>query len=166
MPCLEGSPKCALPGTILLRRVRCRPLSSDPEVVAKLHERMVCVLSSVVTSKCSGNPMPAMKRFTTARMAAAVLSRVPYGRWRREALSTNITTYRDPPRTAGKGPAVSMWISSIGLVARAVVCWAVGARFPFAIEHAEHETSCPVKRKSCCLAVACKTLTLAWRGRH
>ena len=55
VPCLEGSPKCALHGTILLRRVRCRQLSSDPEVVAVLHERMVCVLCSVITSKCSGN---------------------------------------------------------------------------------------------------------------
>ena len=38
-----------------MRRVRCRQLSSDPEVVAELHERMVCVLSSVIPSKCSGN---------------------------------------------------------------------------------------------------------------
>ena len=65
--------------------------------------------------------MSAMNRFTKARTATALISRVPHGRWRREALSTNITTYRDPPRDAGKGPAVSMWISSIGLLARAVV---------------------------------------------
>ena len=65
--------------------------------------------------------MSAMKRFTTARMAAALLSPVPYDRWEREALSTNMTTYRDPPRDAGKGSTVSMWTSSIGLLARAVV---------------------------------------------
>ena len=57
---------------------------------------------------------------------------------------------------------VSMWTSSIGLLARAVVLWAVGARFPFVIEYAEHETSSPVKRKPCCLAVICKTLAWAW----
>ena len=108
--------------------------------------------------------MSVMKRFTTARMAAALLLRVPCGRCRREALSTNITTYYDPPRDAGKGPAaLSMCISSIGLLARAVVWWAVGARSPLAIEHDEHETSSPVKRKACCLAVASNTLVVwAW----
>ena len=61
--------------------------------------------------------MSAMKHFATARMVAARLSRVPYGRWRWEALSPN----RDPPKAAGKELAVSMCISSIGLLARAVV---------------------------------------------
>ena len=45
-----------------------------------------------------GTPMSATKRFTTERMATALFSRTPHGRCRREALSTNITTYRDPPR--------------------------------------------------------------------
>ena len=108
--------------------------------------------------------MSVMKRFTTARMAAALLLRVPYGRCRREALFTNITTYCDPPRDVGKGPAaISMCVSSIGLLARALVWWTVGARFPFAIEHAEHETSSPVKGELCCLAVASNTLVVwAW----
>ena len=57
--------------------------------------------------------MPAMKRFTTARMAAALLLRVPCGRRRREALSTNMTMYRDHPRDAGKGPAVPMWVDKL-----------------------------------------------------
>ena len=77
-------------------------------------------------------------------------------------MSTNITTYRDPPRDAGKAPAVSMCTSSIGLLAGAVVRWAIGARFPFAIEHAEHESSSPVKRKPCYLAVACNALAWVW----
>ena len=63
----------------------------------------------------------AMKRFTTARMAAALLSWVPYERLRREVLFTNMTKYRMPPRDARKGPAVSMCTSSVGLLARAVV---------------------------------------------
>ena len=106
--------------------------------------------------------MSIMKRYTTARMAAALLSRVPYGCWRREALPTNITKYRDPPRNARKGSAVPICISSIGILARAVVRWTVGARFPLAIENDEHEISSPVKRKLCCLAVACNTLVWTW----
>ena len=106
--------------------------------------------------------MSAMKRFTMARMAAALLSRAPCGRWRRKTLSTNMMTYRDTTRDAGKRPALSMWTSYINLLARAVVWCAVGARFSFAIEHAEHETSSPVNRTPCCLAVACKALAWAW----
>ena len=49
-----------------------------------------------------GAPISATKRFTTERMAAALFSRKPYGRCRREALSTNITTYRDPQEKMGK----------------------------------------------------------------
>ena len=41
MACLESFLECTLHGTVLLRRVRCRQLASDPEVVAVFHERMV-----------------------------------------------------------------------------------------------------------------------------
>ena len=45
-----------------------------------------------------GIPISALKCFTTEKMGAALFSRDSYGRCRRKALSTNITTYRNPPR--------------------------------------------------------------------
>ena len=48
-----------------------------------------------------GTPISATKRFTTEKMATALFLRTPYGRCRREALSTNITTYGDPPKEVG-----------------------------------------------------------------
>ena len=67
-----------------------------------------------------GTPMSATKRLTTERVAAALFLLAPCGGWRREALSTNIMTYRDPPRDVGHGPVVSMWTSPSGHVARPV----------------------------------------------
>ena len=55
MACLESSPECALHTTILLRRIRYRQLSSDPEVVAVIHGRTVRVFYSVVTPEGSSN---------------------------------------------------------------------------------------------------------------
>ena len=55
MACIESSPKFILHGTILLRRVRCRQLASDPEVVAVFHDRIVCLFYSVVTPDGSWN---------------------------------------------------------------------------------------------------------------
>ena len=39
----------------MLRRVRCRQLASDPEVVAVFHERMVRAFCSVITPEGSWN---------------------------------------------------------------------------------------------------------------
>ena len=100
MSCFVGSPpECALHETILLRCIRRHQLASDPDVVAVFHDWLVRIVCSVVTAES-----------TTARMATVFLS-----------LSTNITTYRDLSRDAGKGSVVSMCTSSIGLLARAVV---------------------------------------------
>ena len=74
-----------------------------------------------------GTPMLVTNRCTTPRMADALLSRVPYGRWKREALSTNTTTYREPPKDSGNGPAVSMWTRPSGAASRDVVRCGVGA---------------------------------------
>ena len=41
------------------------------------------------------------KRLATAKTGAVFFSRAPYGRSRREVLSTNITTYDDSPRDVG-----------------------------------------------------------------
>ena len=82
---------------------------------------MVCVLSSAITSKCSGNSHVSDETLHNGENGGRSL--IAGAVWALEAggAVTNITTYRDPPRGAGKGPAVSMWISSIGLLARAVV---------------------------------------------
>ena len=87
--------------------------------------------------------MSATKCCTTTKMTDALLFRVPYGRWEREALSTNRTTHREPPSDSWNGPAVSMCIMSIGAAARDVVWSVVGARIPFALEHPEHGASSP-----------------------
>ena len=82
---------------------------------------MVCVLSSVITSKFSGNFHVSDETLHDGEKGGRTLIAGAVWRWRREALSTNITTYCDPPRDAGKEPAVSMWMISIGLLARAFV---------------------------------------------
>ena len=67
--------------------------------------------------------------------------RTLYGRWKREALSTNTMTYREPPSHSWNGPAVSMGTMSMGAAARDVVRCGVGARIPFAIGHSEYGAS-------------------------
>ena len=57
---------------------------------------------------------------------------------------------------------MSMRTSPSGCVAHLVAWCGVGARFPFAQKHAEHETNSPVKQIPCCFAVACSTLAWAW----
>ena len=98
---LKSSRYRALDVSILLWRVWCRKLATNSEAIAEVHEHTVRVLGAVVSAERAWDPMSATKRFTTERMAATLFSRMPYGRCRREALSTNITTYRDPPREVG-----------------------------------------------------------------
>ena len=69
-------------------------------MVAEVHEH---IEYSVLLSEQNARETPifAKKRFTTEKMAAALISRAPYGRCRRETLSINIMTYRNPPREVG-----------------------------------------------------------------
>ena len=84
---------CGVYGAVNSRRIP-RPLQKSTNILFEYS-----VPLSVRNARRT--PISAMKRFTTERMAAALFSRTPYGRCRREALSTNITTYRDPPREVG-----------------------------------------------------------------
>ena len=141
--CFVGSSEYALHGTILLGRIRRRQLAPDH-------------------SEGSWNSHVCNETLQEGEDGGRTLVAGAVWTLERETLSTNITTQCDPPRDAGKGPAVSMCTSSTSLLARAAVWWAVGARVPFAIEHAEHQTSFPVKRKPFYLAVACNTLVRVW----
>ena len=126
---------CGMYGAVSSRRIwRLLQYSTNTELVYSV---------PLSVRNARGTPMLATNRCTTPRMADALLSRVPYGRWKREALSTNMTTYREPPKASGNGPVVSMWTRSSGAAARDVVRCGVGARMPFAIEHPEHGASSP-----------------------
>ena len=98
---LESSRYHALDGAILLRRVRCRKLPMNSEAIVEVNEHTVRVLGTVVSAERAWDPHICHEAFHGRKMAAALFSRAPYGRCRREALSTNITTYRDPPRKFG-----------------------------------------------------------------
>ena len=84
---------CGVYGAVNSRRIP-RPLQKSTNI---LFEYSV----PLSVRNVRGTPISATKRFTVERMAAALSSRTPYGRCRREALSTNITTYRDWVRPSG-----------------------------------------------------------------
>ena len=75
---------CGVYGAVSSRRIP-RPLQKSTNILFEYS-----VPLSVQNAR--GIPMSATKRFTTERKAAALFSRTPYGRCRRDALSTNITT--------------------------------------------------------------------------
>lgn len=120
-PRLKSSRYRVLDRTVLLRGVRGRELASESEVVVVVNEQTVEYYVVLFLRNARGTPISATKRLTTARIADTFFSRVPYGRCRREALSTNLTTCHDPPNDAILGPTVSIWSRSRGLVARPVV---------------------------------------------
>ena len=82
---------CGVYSAINSRRIP-RPLQKSTDL---LFEYSVPLL----VRNARGTPISATKRFTTEKMAAALLSRAPYGRCRR---ATNITTYRDPREKSNK----------------------------------------------------------------
>ena len=88
-----GPFSCGVYGAVNSQRIP-RPLQKSTNILVEYS-----VPLSVRNAR--GTPISAKKRFTTERMAAALFSRTPYGRCRRKALATNITTHRDPPREVG-----------------------------------------------------------------
>ena len=153
-PLSTGPFSCGVYGAVSSRQIwRLLQYSTNSELVYSV---------PLSVRNARGTPMSATNRCTTPRMANALLSRVLYGRCKWEALSTNMTTYREPPKDSWNGPAVSMWTRSSGAAARDVVLCGVGARMPLAIEHPEHGTSSPTSWIPCCWAVAFNTLEWAW----
>ena len=106
------------------------------------YSRRRCRSQTLAELPCR-TPMSATKRFTTRRMTDGLLSQDPYGRWKREALSTNMMTYRESPSNSWNGPAVSMCTMSMGAAARDVMWCGVVARILFANDHSEHRARSP-----------------------
>ena len=123
---------------------------------------MVCVFCSVVSPESSCDSYLSNETLHDGEDGGRTL--VVGAVWTLEARGA-VHEHNDVPRSLEKcqeRAAVSMCTSFVDLLARVVVWWAVDARFPLAIEYAEHETSSPVNRKPCCLAVACNALAWAW----
>ena len=91
---------CGVYGAVNSRRIP-RPLQKSTNILFE------CSVSLSVRN-ARWIPMSATKHFTTERMAAALFSPTPYGRCRREALSTNITT-------DGSRPPKRSWVRPSGV---------------------------------------------------
>ena len=100
MSCLKSSRYRALDGSIRLWRIRCRKLATNSEAIAEVHEYTVRVLCAVVSAERAWDSHIYHEAFHDRKNGGR--ARAPYGRCRREALSTNITTYRDPREKLGK----------------------------------------------------------------
>ena len=95
-PISTGPFCCGVYGAVSSRRIwRLLQYSTNVELVYS---------APLSARNARGTPVSATNRCTTPKMADALLSRVPYGRWKREALSTNMTTYREPPMIPGTAP--------------------------------------------------------------
>ena len=129
----------ALHWAVLLWRVRRRQLAADLEIVTVLHERRLSVLGAVIRPERSWNSHVCHEPLHHTEDGRCALVLGPVRALKREALSTNMTTCREPPN----GPAVSMWSMSSGAAARDVVRCGVSAQMPFNIEHPEHGASSP-----------------------
>ena len=133
----------ALHWAVLLRRVWGRQFAADFEAVTIINKRRVHVLVPVVGPQRSRNSHVGHETLhRTPRVAGALLSLAPYERWKREALSTNMMTHREPPSHSWNGPAVSMCTMFMGAAPRDVVVRSRRAN-SFAIEHPEHRASSP-----------------------
>lgn len=86
---------------------------------------------------------------------------MPNGHINREALTVNKITYSDPPMEASYGSARSICPSSSGNFTREDVDLGTAALTPFAIEHLALGKTRPVRRMSCCRAVALKVVSYA-----
>ena len=124
-PLFTGPFYCSVYGAVSSRRIwRLFQYSTNAELV---------YLASLSVRNARRTPMSATKRYTTPRMPVALLFRVPYGRYKREALSANTTTYRKPPNYSWNGLAMSMWTMSSGGAARNVVRCGVGRGCPMSL---------------------------------
>ena len=120
---LETLRYSALDGFLQLRRIQCRKLAMNSETIIEAHEHRVRVLCAVVSAERAWDSNIYHEAFHDRENGGRALPRASYVRWRREALSRNITTYRDPPKNVGEGSTISMWtsISSLRRSPRRVV---------------------------------------------
>ena len=94
----------------------CRYRGLNPRLVPRPLQKSTNILFeySVPLSvrNARGTPISTTKRFTTEKMAAALFSRAPYVRCRREALSTRsgVDEHNDVPR-----PPERSWVRSSGV---------------------------------------------------